>query len=390
MAFVLRPEQAQPVIDSQSPDRSAQCQVLKRTKKYVIRACKGNTALRYGGNVNFEAVDANGRNVGEIEATCYRGGENDGDWGRTVDPEKPWCEIHWVRSDHDTRGSYIGRALYEAVVAYGCGLGAQMVSDQHRSRFDEHFWRKLEAKGKASCAATGLTDPEYFEKFWDEEALEAMPDLVAQSYSEEDVQPVDIARYYWEDEGFDSPRALDAARQYLETGEEGPAPAGGWTDKRVRAWLDADPENQDAMAVFAYGEADDDYQREYHELWLDNEENAKVAFRQWALEHYERDADEDWMGGGKVFEGPWKETVENAEWDHTIDLDKLDARLPKPAEQLTADNKNWPCLRYTLKTGKLCKEHSPVDLGRLPKKCPPGYRAYTTKNGVRTCRKKRR
>lgn len=66
-------------------------------------------------------------------------------------PEKPTLTIGYIEVKEGARKGGVGTALYEAMLAEACSMGADFLSDTQRSPFAESFWRKQETKKRAVC-----------------------------------------------------------------------------------------------------------------------------------------------------------------------------------------------------------------------------------------------
>lgn len=65
--------------------------------------------------------------------------------------EKPKLTIGYIEVKEEVRKGGVGTALYEAMLAEACSMGADLLSDDHRSPFAEAFWRKQARKERAVC-----------------------------------------------------------------------------------------------------------------------------------------------------------------------------------------------------------------------------------------------
>lgn len=67
-------------------------------------------------------------------------------------------------------GKGLGTWLYTAAAQFACKHGAQLTSDDKRSRFSEGFWKKQARKGRATCDAsqrgTRLADDLSYKGSW--------------------------------------------------------------------------------------------------------------------------------------------------------------------------------------------------------------------------------
>jgi len=325
------PQRRREALETAEASKGKRCKILAKRYGYRIKQC---------GNDYFEALDAYDKKKGSIE--LY---ENDeGSYG-----------VALSTTTEDTRGQKVGTALYEAAVEALCKRGDTLASGTTRSRFSEHWWRKQEEKGRASCTAGQGEGQSMEEAIEDVEQDPVAMHEAQQEYIQQNVTDSDLQSAYYED----NPGEYDEALQY-------------YIEKRVddnELWTSYFNENPDDLS-----QAIVDY----------IEENDLATSAQ----------------GAQYYSGPWSTTVETftrridaAKTDREREnlrqeLDRLNDYLPS---QPGAESRyEWPCQRYTL-DNTVCKGKV-IDLGKLPKgaKCPPGYRKHRTKSGQLTCRKVRK
>jgi len=112
------------------------CQMTK-LGKHTLTTCKSPSA-----SYSFTVTDAKGEKIGKASIVRV---SRDGRDAYTV---------NHIEVDPKYRRARLGTKLYEKLVATACKEKLSLQSDYMRSHFAEAFWRKQEAKGRATCEET--------------------------------------------------------------------------------------------------------------------------------------------------------------------------------------------------------------------------------------------